>query len=304
MPSEDLLAAPAIELARLIREGVASSAEVVGTHLDRIAEVNPVLNAVVQFAPDALRRAAAADEAVARGDAVGPLHGVPFTVKNWIEVEGLVCAAGFEERVDFVPRRDAAVVARMRDAGAILLGKTNVTHGEPVYARPNNPHELDRVPGSSSSGEAAIIAAGGSPFGLASDSGGSIRWPAHCTGVVGLKPSTGLVPNTGHFPRIGHLADPRTAIEPIARSARDLEATGGDEGGVLRWELASEGDGCVLTFTHTLMPDRRPQNSVLAGWHFLHDQLPEALAGRPTDWHALEDTRTEHSHIARIEEIY
>jgi len=147
VPSEDLLAAPAIELARLIREGVASSAEVVGTHLDRIAEVNPVLNAVVQFAPDALRRAAAADEAVARGDAVGPLHGVPFTVKNWIEVEGLVCAAGFEERVDFVPRRDAAVVARMRDAGAILLGKTNVTHGEPVYARPNNPHELDRVPG-------------------------------------------------------------------------------------------------------------------------------------------------------------
>jgi amidase len=114
-------------------------------------------------------------------------------------------------------------VARLRAAGAVLIGKTSVREGEPLHPRPNNPADLSRTPGSSSSGEAAIIAAGGSPLGLASDSGGSIRWPAHCCGVAGLKPSAGLVPLTGHFPRLGHLSDPRTAIGPMARSATDLE---------------------------------------------------------------------------------
>lgn len=197
--------------------------EVVTAHQRRIGEVNGALAAMVQLAPDALERARAVDEAVARGDSVGPLAGVPFTVKDWIEAEGLICAAGFEHRAAYVPDRDAVVVARMRAAGAILLGKSNVTEGAPLHPRPNNPHDLGRTPGSSSSGEAAIIAAGGSPLGLASDSGGSIRWPAHCCGVTALKPSTGLVPNTGHYPRIGHLSDPRTTIGPMARSARDLE---------------------------------------------------------------------------------
>lgn len=222
MPPDDLHAVPATELARLIRDREVSSTEVVQAHLDRIAEVNPQLNAVVQFAPDALKRAGVADDAIVRGEPVGPLHGVPFTAKDWIETEGLICAAGFEERRDYVPKRDAAVVARIRQAGGILLGKTNVVTGAPIYERPNNPHDLSRTPGSSSSGEAAIVAAGGSPFGIGSDSGGSIRWPAHCTGIVGLKPSTGLVPNSGHFPRIGHMSDPRTAIGPLTRSARDL----------------------------------------------------------------------------------
>jgi amidase len=166
--------------------------------------------------------AVAADEAIARGDDVGPLHGVPFTVKDWIETTDLVCAAGFEERRAYVPKRDATAVARMRAAGAILLGKTNVNDGAPVYERPNNPHDVTRTPGGSSSGEAAIIAAGGSPLGLGSDSGGSVRLPAAYCGVPGLKPSTGLVPLTGHFPRIGALSDPRTTIGPLARSVDDL----------------------------------------------------------------------------------
>ncbi|MBV8453674.1 MAG: amidase [Deltaproteobacteria bacterium] len=127
-----------------------------------------------------------------------------------------------QERRAFVPRKDATVVARMKAAGAIVLGKTNVVSGQPVYPRPNNPHDLSKTPGSSSSGEAAIVAAGGSPFGLASDSGGSIRVPAHFCGVVGYRPSTGLVPLTGHCPRIGALADPRTAIGPITRRVEDL----------------------------------------------------------------------------------
>ncbi len=221
--NDELLGAPAVELARLIRSREVSSVEVVTSHLRRIGEVNGQLAAMVVLAPDALERARAVDLALARGEAPGPLAGVPFTVKDWIEVAGLVCAAGFEHRAGYVPAVDAPVVARMRAAGAIVLGKSNVTEGAPLHPRPNNPHDLSRTPGSSSSGEAAIIAAGGSPLGLASDSGGSIRWPAHCCGVAALKPTTGLVPNTGHFPRIGHLSDPRTTIGPMARSARDLE---------------------------------------------------------------------------------
>ncbi len=147
---------------------------------------------------------------------------MPFTVKDWIETEGLVCAAGLTERTDYVPKRDATVVARMREAGAILLGKTNVRADNPVYGRTKNPYDLSRTPGQSSSGEAAIIAAGGSPLGLASDSGGSIRVPAHYCGIGGLKPTSGRVPNTGHFPRIGPLSDPRTQIGVLARRVEDL----------------------------------------------------------------------------------
>ena len=219
-----LCAASATSLARMIRERDVSSLEVVDAYLARIDDVNPKLNAVVQIAPDARDRARDADAALARGDEVGPLHGVPFTVKDWIEAEGLICAAGFAERAQFVPKRDATVVARMRAAGAILLGKTNVTDGAPVYPRPNNPYDLARSPGGSSSGEAAIIAAGGSPLGLGSDSGGSIRLPAAWCGVAGLRPTSGLVPNTGHFPRIGAMHDPRTAIGPIARRRRRSRA--------------------------------------------------------------------------------
>jgi amidase len=221
--SDELLRASATELVRMIRERAVSSREVAEAHVRRIAEVNGRVHAVVQSDAEAVMRAAgSADETLARGDDVGPLHGVPFTVKDWIETSDYVCAAGFAERRDFVPKRDATVVARMRAAGAILLGKTNVNDGSPVYERPANPHDLARSPGGSSSGEAAIIAAGGSPLGLGSDSGGSIRLPAAWCGVAGLKPTTGRVPNTGHFPRIGELSDTRTAIGPLARRVEDL----------------------------------------------------------------------------------
>jgi amidase len=207
----------------MIRERAVTSSEVVDAHLRRIADVKASLNAIVQLdAERAVAAARAADDAAARGDDLGPLHGVPFTVKDWIETTDLVCAAGFEERRAYLPSRDATAVGRMRAAGAILLGKTNVNDGSPVYARPSNPHDATRSPGGSSSGEAAIIAAGGSPLGLGSDSGGSVRLPAAYCGVAGLKPSTGLVPLTGHFPRIGALSDPRTTIGPLARSLDDL----------------------------------------------------------------------------------
>ena len=213
----------ATELAQLIRNRELSSEEVVQAHLRRIESVNPRLNAVVQLAGEqALVAARAADTALAQGQSMGVLHGVPFTVKDWIDAAGLPCTGGdirFRERV---PSEDATVVARMRQAGAILLGKTNVMVGNPVYGRANNPYNVAYSTTGSSSGEAAIIAAGGSPLGLGSDSGGSIRQPAHACGIAGLKPTTGRIPLTGHFPFIGVMNDPRTVIGPMARFVEDV----------------------------------------------------------------------------------
>lgn len=223
MAGDDLTAIAASDLARMIRERAVSASEAVDAHLRRIEADNPRLNAIVQLDADGARAAArAADEALASRRAVGPLHGVPFTVKDWIETEGLVCAAGIETRRDFRPKRDATAVARVRAAGGVLLGKTNVTDGAPLYARPNNPHDVARTPGGSSSGDAVAVAAAMSAFGICSDSGGSIRLPAAWCGVPAIKPSQGRVPRTGHVPRIGEMSDPRTEIGVIARSARDL----------------------------------------------------------------------------------
>jgi amidase len=210
-------------MARAIRERQVSSRDIVDAHISRIEAVNARINAVAQLTVETARsRAAEADEALARGEVWGPLHGVPFTVKDWIETNDAICAANFEERRSYVPKHDATVVTRMRRAGGIMLGKTVDLRDNKVYGNVYNPHDVARTPGSSSSGEAAIIAAGGSPVGLGSDSGGSIRYPAHCCGVAGLKPTTGRVPLTGHFPRIGALSDPRTTIGPLARSVEDL----------------------------------------------------------------------------------
>ena len=220
---DELIFASATDLARWIRRRDVSSLEVVGACLERIAAVNPALNAVVQLnAEAALVRAQAADAAAARGDWWGPLHGVPCTIKDWIETNDLICTAGYAPRLGYVPPHDATAVARMRAAGAIVLGKTNAVSGNEVYGLTHNPYNLAYSPAGSSSGEAAIIAAGGSPVGLGSDSGGSIRQPAHNCGIAGLKPTVGRVPLTGHYPRINVMNDPRTSIGPMARAVADL----------------------------------------------------------------------------------
>ena len=173
---DELFYTSATTLARRIRDRELSSEEVVQAYLRRIEVVNPRLNAVVQLAAEqALQAARAADAALASGQPIGALHGVPFTVKDWIDAAGLPCTGGDLAFRTRVPAEDATVVARMRQAGAILLGKTNVMVGNPVYGRANNPYNLDYSTTGSSSGEAALIAAGGSPLGLGSDSGGSIR---------------------------------------------------------------------------------------------------------------------------------
>ncbi|MGA0603016.1 amidase [Caulobacter sp. KR2-114] len=213
----------AAQLARAIAAGETTVLAVMQAHLARIAKTEPLIHAFAHRDDDAaLEAAQAADDALARGEPTGPLHGAPVSIKDWIEAEGLPCDGGFEARAGFRPRRDATVVSRLRAAGAIVLGKTVTREGEPLHARPNNPHDLAHCPGGSSSGEAAAIAAGASPLGLGSDSGGSIRLPAAWSGVLGLKPTQGRVPLTGHFPAIGHLSDPRTVIGPLARRAEDL----------------------------------------------------------------------------------
>jgi amidase len=224
---DELFYLSATTLARRIRAGELSAEAVVQAHLQRIAAVNPRLNAVVQLAAEqALAEARAADAAQRNGQALGPLHGVPFTVKDWIDVAGFPCTGGDLAFRDRVPAADAPVVARLRQAGAIFLGKTNVMVDNPVYGRANNPYNLAYSTTGSSSGEAALIAAGGSPLGLGSDSGGSIRQPAHACGICGLKPTTGRLPLTGHFPFISAVNDPRTTIGPMARFVEDLALVG------------------------------------------------------------------------------
>ncbi len=213
----------AVALSRLIAAGQVSAREAASAYLKRIEAVEPLIHAFADFDPElVMAQALAADERQAGGEALGPLHGVPITIKDWIEVEGWTCVAGFEERRGVRPGQDATAAARLRAVGAVILGKTVTNDGGTLYPRPSNPHGLGHSPGGSSGAEAAMVAAFASPLGLGSDSGGSIRLPAAWCGVMGFKPTVGRVPLTGHMPRLGNISDPRTAIGPLARHVEDL----------------------------------------------------------------------------------
>ena len=226
----DVIGAPAGWLARAIRAKKLSSVEVVRAHLEHIHTVNPRLNAVVfATAESAIKEARAADRHNKRRNALGSLHGVPFTAKDIFNTAGLPTTAGLRMLRSNIPDHDATVVARMRRAGAILIAKTNSPPAgadedswSPLRGGTRNPYDVNRSPGVTSSGEAAIIAAGGSPLGLGSDSGGSIRVPAHYCGVAALKPTAGLIPVTGGYGLIGGLSDPRSSVGPMARYVSDL----------------------------------------------------------------------------------
>ncbi len=230
MDDDALCFRTATELAGLIRRREASSVEVVDACLTRIAEVNPRLNAVVCLADDARARARDADARLVRGEPVGPIHGVPFTIKDSLDTAGLVTTAGTVGWAARMPARDATAVARLRAAGGILLGKTNTPEftwsdetDNDVYGRTSNPYDLERTPGGSSGGPGAIVAAGGSPFDIGSDTGDSIRQPAHVCGIAGLKPTSGRVPRTGHWPDYRGILESLTQLGPMARRIEDLE---------------------------------------------------------------------------------
>jgi fatty acid amide hydrolase len=233
----------AAELAARLREGVLGARDVVEAHIRRIQEVNPALNAVVvPLFEEARAHAEAADARRARGEVLGPLHGVPFTVKECFDVKGAPSTLGLSDRVGHTAREDSPLVARLRAAGAILLGKTNLSlllHGlesdNAVYGRTNNPYDLGRSSGGSSGGEAAILAAGGSALGLGSDVGGSIRVPAHCCGIHGLKPTSGRLNMLGSGDQQRGQEAVLDQAGPMARHVADLRLamtvlTSGEQG--------------------------------------------------------------------------
>lgn len=225
----------------MIRSRKVSSREVVQAHLERIERWNPKLNAIVHLdAAGAMEQAAAADEAQANGRPLGRLHGVPLTIKASIDVKGLRCECGSRFRQGYVAARDATLVERLRQAGAVFLGTTNTPDmlmayetDNYLYGRANNPWNLAWTPGGSSGGEAAAIAAGCSPAGFGSDGGGSVRVPAHFCGICGLKPTPGVIPRTGHWPSCVGPSAYLGLVGPMARRAEDLqlllEVTAGPE---------------------------------------------------------------------------
>jgi Asp-tRNA(Asn)/Glu-tRNA(Gln) amidotransferase A subunit family amidase len=221
----------AAEMAAEIRRKQISPVELMQAHAARIERLNPKINAIISFdAANALKQAQAAETAVMRGTELGPLHGVPVTIKSSIDVAGLRCAAGSKLRADYIAAQDAPLVARLRAAGAIVLGNTNTPEMLMAYVtenvlhgRTNNPWDLARTPGGSSGGESAAIAACCSAAGVGSDGGGSIRVPAHFCGICGLKPTPGRIPSTGHYPpSLGPFAW-LGVVGPMARTVRDLE---------------------------------------------------------------------------------
>jgi amidase len=230
---DELIYASATSLSQAIRDKKVSSQEVVEAYVQRIEAVNPKLNAVVQFTAEAaLAHAREADAALARGEIKGPLHGVPITIKDSFDTEGVISTGGTKGRASYVPQQDATAVARMRAAGAIMLGKTNIPElslayesNNLIYGRTNNPYDLSRTPGGSSGGESAIIAAGGSPLGLGTDAFGSIRIPAHFCGIAGLKPTSGRIPFTGLIPPAFGASARLRHVGPMARYVEDLALT-------------------------------------------------------------------------------
>ncbi len=255
----DLTFLPAVTMAEQIRKRTLSPVELADAHLAKIERLNPKLNAFVHVDAERVRREArSAEAAVMSGAALGPLHGVPISIKSSLEVAGLRCESGTHLRAGFAPTLDAPLVARLRAAGAIILGVTNTPEllmawetDNLLYGRTNSPWDLDRTPGGSSGGEAAAIAAGMSAGGVGSDGGGSIRVPAHFSGICGLKPTPGRIPATGHYPASAGPFALIGVVGPMARTVADVKALfeimqGPDDGDAcaapvpLRWPSDAE----------------------------------------------------------------
>ena len=227
----DLTFLPAVTMAEQIRKKKLSPVELVEAHLAQIEKLNPRLNAFVQVDAERARRAAHdAEIAAMQEGALGLLHGVPISIKSSLEVAGMRCEAGTRLRAGLVATQDAPLVTRLKNAGAIVLGVTNTPEllmawetDNLLYGRTNSPWDLDRTPGGSSGGEAAAIAAGMSAGGVGSDGGGSIRVPAHFSGICGLKPTPGRIPTTGHFPVSAGPFALIGVVGPMARTVADLK---------------------------------------------------------------------------------
>jgi Asp-tRNA(Asn)/Glu-tRNA(Gln) amidotransferase A subunit family amidase len=246
-------------MADQVRKKEISPVELADAHLEKISSLNPKLNAFVQVVPERVRDAARhAEAALMAGHPLGPMHGVPISIKSSIDVTGMKCESGTRLRAGTIAAQDAPLVARLREAGAVILGVTNTPEflmawetDNLLYGRTNNPWNLERTAGGSSGGESAAISSGMSAGGVGSDGGGSIRVPAHFCGICGLKPTPGRIPATGHFPPSGGPFALIGVVGPMARSVDDLKLLfevieGPDDGDAcaapvpLRWPAASE----------------------------------------------------------------
>ncbi len=282
----------ASRIAELIAKRELSPVEAVQAHLDRIAEVNPKVNAIVTLAGGALEAAKKAETEVMSGARLGPLHGVPFTVKDSVDTAGVLTQRGSPIFKGRVPDTDATVVARLKAAGAILIAKTNppefaysIETDNFLTGQTNNPWNLDYTPGGSSGGESAALAAGMSPLGVGSDLSISLRGPAAHTGVVGFKATHGRLPMTGHWPRV-----PRRLwhIGPMARSVRDV---------ALAYSLMAGPDGADGFSTSPLGLDAgvgaAPNRPLRVGWlaspGFFGPTDPEVVATVKAAAQALSD---------------
>ncbi|MGC2261200.1 MAG: amidase [Candidatus Sulfotelmatobacter sp.] len=227
----DLIFLSAVSMAEKIRKKEISPVELVDAHLAQIEKLNPKLNAFIQVDSERARQAGRdAESAVRQRGTIGPLHGVPISIKSSISVKGLRWEAGTRLRKGLVARQDAPLVARLKNAGAIILGVTNAPEllmawetDNLLYGRTNSPWDLERTPGGSSGGEAAAIAAGMSAGGVGSDGGGSIRVPGHFSGICGLKPTPGRIPATGHFPESAGPFAAIGVVGPMTRTVADLK---------------------------------------------------------------------------------
>jgi amidase len=234
-PSDEIIYMSATKLAGLIRARDISATEAVDAYIVRQQEVNDRLNAVVMRCHERARaEAQALDRRAARREFAGPLHGVPMTIKDSFDTEGVISTGGTYGRQQYVPPKDATAVARLRRQGAILLGKTNTpeftlggigsisTSSNMLYGSSHNPYDLSHTTSGSSGGAGAIVAAGGAAFDIGSDFGGSIRFPAHVNGIAGLKTTAGRVPRTGHIVDYGGVFDLWQQLGPMARRVEDL----------------------------------------------------------------------------------
>lgn len=222
----------AVQMSRQVRQRKISPLELAEAHLAKIERLNPKLNAFVHVDPERVRyQAKQAEQSVIARNDLGPLHGVPISIKSSIDVASMKCEAGTRLRAGVVATHDAPLVARLRRAGAVILGVTNTPEllmawetDNALYGRTNSPWDLNRTPGGSSGGESAAISAGMSAGGVGSDGGGSIRVPAHFSGICGLKPTPGRIPATGHFPPSGGPFALIGVVGPMARTVADLKA--------------------------------------------------------------------------------
>lgn len=324
---DELTKLSARKLAARISAREVSPVEVVEAYLRRIEELNPQLNAIVTLAPDALERAREAESSIMRGLKVGLLHGVPVTIKDTIETKGLKTTSGSLLRAQHVPDEDATAVARLKAAGAIILGKTNVPEmaipyecDNAVFGRTNNPHDARLTSGGSSGGCAAAISACLSPAGLGSDLSGSIRVPAHFCGITGLKPTMGRISSAGHFPPATGALAHGAVFGPMARRVEDLSLflsvlTELNEGAsvsvqsqdaVLKdirgWRVASfvnESGGAVVT-EETQQAIRAALCALGDAGLEIVDDVPPGLNRAGALWPAL----FSHASIAQLRDIY